>query len=136
MKLDKGYCVDLNIIRVEREKSLQFKNVIEQFELIKNLPNIDNLIIDFDDKVKILGDISFEEFEYIKKTALSLKPWRKGPFEIFKIFIDTEWQSFIKFNILKPYMNLTDKVVADVGCNNGYYMFKMLPFSPKKLVGF
>ncbi|HEG2606145.1 tRNA 5-methoxyuridine(34)/uridine 5-oxyacetic acid(34) synthase CmoB [Campylobacter sp. W0066.1] len=73
----------------------------------------------------------------IKDIALELKPWRKGPFKINDLFIDTEWQSFIKFNILKPYMQeIKDKVVADIGCNNGYYMFKMLEFNPSKLIGF
>lgn len=129
--------LDLNILRCEREKSLQFKNVIESFELIKNLPQIKDLTVDFDDTIKISSqNVTELQFEYIKQTAISLKPWRKGPFNIFNLFIDTEWQSFIKFNILKPHMNLTDKVVADVGCNNGYYMFKMLPQNPKKIVGF
>lgn len=69
--------------------------------------------------------------------AQELKPWRKGPFRIDELFIDTEWQSFIKFDILKPFMyEIKDKIVADVGCNNGYYMFKMLEFNPAKLIGF
>ncbi|EAL7594715.1 tRNA 5-methoxyuridine(34)/uridine 5-oxyacetic acid(34) synthase CmoB [Campylobacter jejuni] len=66
-----------------------------------------------------------------------LKPWRKGPFKIDDLFIDTEWQSFIKFNILKPFMGeISQKCIADIGCNNGYYMFKMLEFNPAKLIGF
>lgn len=66
-----------------------------------------------------------------------LKPWRKGPFKIDNLFIDTEWQSFIKFNILKPFMDeISQKCVADIGCNNGYYMFKMLEFNPVNLIGF
>ncbi|MCR8695832.1 MULTISPECIES: tRNA 5-methoxyuridine(34)/uridine 5-oxyacetic acid(34) synthase CmoB [Campylobacter] len=72
----------------------------------------------------------------IKDMALALKPWRKGPFHLNELFIDSEWRSFVKFNILKPHLNLKDKVVADVGCNNGYYMFKMLEFKPKSIVGF
>ncbi|HDZ4941114.1 TPA: tRNA 5-methoxyuridine(34)/uridine 5-oxyacetic acid(34) synthase CmoB [Campylobacter jejuni] len=69
--------------------------------------------------------------------AKELKPWRKGPFKIDDLFIDTEWQSFIKFNILKPFMSeISQKYVADIGCNNGYYMFKMLEFNPEKLIGF
>ncbi|HDX3775830.1 TPA: tRNA 5-methoxyuridine(34)/uridine 5-oxyacetic acid(34) synthase CmoB [Campylobacter jejuni] len=69
--------------------------------------------------------------------AKELKPWRKGPFKIDDLFINTEWQSFIKFNILKPFMNeISQKCVADIGCNNGYYMFKMLEFNPAKLIGF
>ena len=51
---------------------------------------------------------SLLKHEQIKTTlpkAKELKPWRKGPFKIDDLFIDTEWQSFIKFNILKPFMN-------------------------------
>lgn len=84
-------------------------------------------------------DIACErEFDdEIRQIALALKPWRKGPFRINELFIDSEWQSFVKFNLLKPHLSeLSGKVVADVGCNNGYYMFKMLEFSPAKLVGF
>ncbi|AJC86076.1 tRNA 5-methoxyuridine(34)/uridine 5-oxyacetic acid(34) synthase CmoB [Campylobacter sp. RM16704] len=73
----------------------------------------------------------------IKNIALELKPWRKGPFKINDLFIDTEWQSFVKFNILKDHMShIENKVVADIGCNNGYYMFKMLEFNPQKIIGF
>lgn len=85
--------------------------------------------------IEITTDKSQESL--IKELAIALKPWRKGPFKIDDLFIDTEWQSFIKFNILKPFMcDIKDKIVADVGCNNGYYMFKMLEFSPKQIIGF
>lgn len=92
-------------------------------------------ILSLDDSVNITCEREFDE--EIKEIALALKPWRKGPFRINELFIDSEWQSFVKFNLLKPYLNeISGKIVADVGCNNGYYLFKMLEFSPKKLVGF
>ncbi|ANE32361.1 methyltransferase [Campylobacter hyointestinalis] len=92
-----------------------------------------NSQVKFSDKIEInLDDFSSE----ILNLALDLKPWRKGPFQINDLFIDSEWQSFIKFNLLKPYLNLKDKIVADVGCNNGYYMFRMLDFYPKSITGF
>lgn len=103
---------------------------------IENLPNLD-ANLDFGDVVRIFNQNADTEFKkQIYDLAMDLRPWRKGPFEIFDTFIDSEWQSQIKFNILKPYLNLQGKVVADVGCNNGYYMFRMLELSPKKLVGF
>lgn len=79
-----------------------------------------------------------EEFESeIIDIAMLLKPWRKGPFKINEILIDSEWQSFMKFNLLKPHLSdICGGVIADVGCNNGYYMFKMLEFAPKFIVGF
>ncbi len=108
--------------------------------LYKEIQDLNNKILKSQIQVKndsfdITCDKAFDET--IKNIALQLKPWRKGPFKINDLFIDTEWQSFIKFNILKNHIScIKDKVVADIGCNNGYYMFKMLEFNPKKIIGF
>ena len=67
---------------------------------------------------------------------LSLKPWRKGPFRFFKTTIESEWNSAIKFNLIAPHLNIDGKIIADIGCNNGYYAFRMLPFNPRKIVCF
>jgi tRNA (mo5U34)-methyltransferase len=74
--------------------------------------------------------------ELIQNTALALRSWRKGPFRIGELFIDSEWKSFIKYDLLRPHFNLNGKTVADIGCNNGYYLFRMLEDEPKKLTGF
>ncbi|MBU0945325.1 MAG: tRNA 5-methoxyuridine(34)/uridine 5-oxyacetic acid(34) synthase CmoB [Proteobacteria bacterium] len=64
-------------------------------------------------------------------------PWRKGPFSVFGIDIDAEWQSQRKWQRLLPHLpDLKNKIVADIGCNNGYYMFRMLPLQPKVVIGF
>lgn len=90
----------------------------------------------FDDVVEISANLTPAECEETLQTALNLRSWRKGPFKIDDIFIDSEWRSFVKFNLLAPHMDLADKVVGDIGCNNGYYLFRMLPKRPKKLIGF
>ncbi|MCR4941242.1 MAG: tRNA 5-methoxyuridine(34)/uridine 5-oxyacetic acid(34) synthase CmoB [Campylobacter sp.] len=91
----------------------------------------------FGDRVQInFKQISPQNTQKIEQIAKSLKPWRKGPFGFDDLIIDSEWRSYVKYNLLKPHLNLQGKVVADVGCNNGYYMFKMLDLAPKKLVGF
>jgi len=89
----------------------------------------------FDDCIEIAtsGNISYESlFELAKQ----LMPWRKGPFKIDDLFIDTEWRSFIKYNLLKPYFDLKDKKIADIGANNGYYSFRMIAESPKSITIF
>jgi tRNA (mo5U34)-methyltransferase len=64
-------------------------------------------------------------------------PWRKGPFSIFGIDIDAEWQSQRKWNRLLPELpDMKDKVIADIGCNNGYYMFRMAARAPRLVLGF
>ncbi len=121
----------------EKEKALYYKNILPLREKLKNLPIVDKCDIELGNIVKIdSSQITDNEKILIKTFAKELKPWRKGPFEIFGTFIDSEWQSQIKYNLLEPYFNLKDKVVADIGCNNGYYMFRMLKQKPKKIVGF
>lgn len=128
--------MQLDEIKKEYLKRLEWKNIAPLHELIKKLPEIENTSVFFDNVVKIQADISQAQKKQILYCAKELKPWRKGPFEVFDIFIDTEWQSFIKYNLLAPHINLKNKVVADIGCNNGYYMFRMLKDKPKKVIGF
>ncbi len=125
--------MQLDEIRKEKQKQFSFKNIAPLKEMIDNLPKFEIDEIKLDDIIEIKGN--FDE-ELIYQTAKKLMPWRKGPFKIGNTFIDSEWQSFIKYNLLKPHFNLENKVVADVGCNNGYYMFRMLKENPKKVVGF
>jgi tRNA (mo5U34)-methyltransferase len=129
--------VDLEQIRKEREKWLGWKDNKRREDLLKKLPSLQDVHVKIEDTV-ILDSLSIceNEKEIVFDIAQELKPWRKGPFKVFDTFIDTEWKSFIKYNLLKPHFNLKDKIVADIGCNNGYYLFRMLEQNPKKLVGF
>lgn len=69
-------------------------------------------------------------------TAKQLIPWRKGPFQIGELEIDAEWRSDKKWERLKESLpDLKDKVILDVGCNNGYYMFEMAKQNPKLVIG-
>jgi tRNA (mo5U34)-methyltransferase len=129
--------MDLETLREERKKWLTWKNILPYQEAIKNLPNYENVEVSLGDAVAVnIPNLSDDEASQIKETALLMKPWRKGPFSINNLFIDTEWQSQIKYNLLEPHFNLKDKIVGDIGCNNGYYLFRMLTHAPKKLIGF
>ena len=124
--------MQLDEIRKEKQRQFSFKNIAPLKEMIDSLKEykVDEIILD--DIVEIKGEFD----EEVEKVARALMPWRKGPFKIGELFIDSEWQSFIKYNLLEKHFNLEGKVVADVGCNNGYYMFRMLSQNPKKVVGF
>ncbi len=130
--------MDLQKLRQERRKWLTWKNIKPLQEAIATLP--DALEIEsqsLDDVVAVeFTHISPEQEASILQAAQRLKPWRKGPFKISDTFIDSEWQSFIKYNLLEPHFDLRDKIVGDIGCNNGYYLFRMQAQNPKKLVGF
>lgn len=63
-------------------------------------------------------------------------PWRKGPFELFGLHIDTEWRSDWKWQRVAPHLSsLQDRLVLDVGCGSGYHMWRMLGAGAKQVVG-
>jgi tRNA (mo5U34)-methyltransferase len=67
----------------------------------------------------------------------NLSPWRVGPYRIGSTLIDSEWQSFQKWHRIAPLLGeLSGARIADVGCSNGYFLFKLATLSPELLVGF
>jgi len=63
----------------------------------------------------------------IRELLLELHPWRKGPFELFGTYIDSEWRSDLKWARLADAISpLEGRLVLDVGCGNGYYGWRML----------
>ena len=129
--------MDLDSLRQERKKWLTWKNIKPYQEAIAALPVYDNVEVKLGDSVEMqIENLSTEALKQVKETALLMKPWRKGPFQINTLFIDSEWQSQIKYNLLEPHFDLKGKVVGDIGCNNGYYLFRMLSQNPEKLIGF
>jgi len=77
-----------------------------------------------------------DQQELIRNNLMKLSPWRKGPFEIDGLFIDSEWRSYLKWDRIKNHISpLTDRNVLDVGCGNGYYCYRMLGAGAKTVVG-
>ena len=139
-----------HIERSEISKNLKSKNhnpnltqILESTDLTKNTesknPTKEALSLYF-------HNISSNEFQTLQDLALDLKPWRKGPFCLYgaenntQFFIDSEWQSNKKMKLILQALdtigyNLKDKVVLDVGCNNGYYMFDLALRGVKHISG-
>lgn len=75
--------------------------------------------------------------QQIRERLKAFMPWRKGPFSVFGIDIDAEWRSERKWRrVLSALPDLTGKVVADIGCNNGYYLFRLSAHQPLLALGF
>lgn len=88
----------------------------------------------------IIGDseqLSTEDQLQVRQHLKGFMPWRKGPFSVFGNTIDSEWRSERKWQRVMPVLpDLKGKVIADIGCNNGYYMFRMADHEPKLVLGF
>jgi len=123
--------MNLKQLREDRQKWMTWKNIKPLRDALASLSD-DVYEVMLSDKITISGN----KPNNLQNIAKLMMPWRKGPFKLFDMEIDAEWQSNIKYNLLRKHFNLKDKRVADIGCNNGYYMFRMLEDKPKLLVGF
>jgi tRNA (mo5U34)-methyltransferase len=130
--------MDINAVLKERQKWFEWKNIKPVYVKLDRFKSEKCKVksVKLNDIIEIAIDGNNEKLKEIEEIAKMMKPWRKGPFKINDLFIDTEWRSYIKWNIIKPYLNLENREVLDVGCNNGYYMFRMLEMNPKSITGF
>jgi tRNA (mo5U34)-methyltransferase len=72
----------------------------------------------------------------LKSILLGLHPWRKGPYELFGVHIDTEWRSDWKWDRLLPGLAPLDgRRVLDVGCGSGYHCWRMLGAGACEVIG-
>jgi len=70
---------------------------------------------------------AFTPAHLIEAALKQMHPWRKGPFELFGIHIDTEWRSDWKWERLKDAISpLQGRTVLDIGCGSGYHLWRML----------
>lgn len=102
-----------------------------------SLPKLDSLDVDLaTDAITVDGECNELQRQQLKSGLEQLIPWRKGPFSICDIDIDAEWRSDKKWQrLISSLPNLNHKAVLDVGCGNGYYLFKMAAYQPQVLLG-
>lgn len=106
-------------------------------EAIAQLPTIavDQVLLT-SDSVTVKGSASIDQQKTIEQALRGLHPWRKGPFQVFDTFVDTEWRSDWKWQRVLPHIaNLTDRTVLDVGCGSGYHCWRMRGEGAELVVG-
>ena len=88
-------------------------------------------------RIGTADDLAPRDQEQVREVLQAFMPWRKGPFSVFGIDIDAEWRSERKWNrIVSELPDLRGRVVADIGSNNGYYLFRMAAHQPSFVLGF
>lgn len=94
---------------------------------------------DFSSDAVTIGDaqdLNSQQREELTELLHQLDPWRKGPFKLFGIEIDSEWVSSLKWQRVKDQIApLGGRKVLDIGCSNGYYLYRMAADEPQLLLG-
>lgn len=108
-------------------------------EALNNLPNLDVDDIDMSDGIIHISSnqlLDEDERAALKQTLQQLMPWRKGPYEVHGVYIDTEWRSDWKWQRITPHLSdLSNRLVLDVGCGNGYHGWRIAEAGAKLVIG-
>ena len=120
----------------------QLRHVLQQHYELKNhgrsiewdraleaMPQIECADYSFtDDSVCIVKPehLALDSMEY-KQHLKAFMPWRKGPWNLLGVKIQTEWHSDWKWQRIEPHISpLEGRQVLDIGTGNGYFLFRML----------
>ncbi|WP_336280023.1 tRNA 5-methoxyuridine(34)/uridine 5-oxyacetic acid(34) synthase CmoB [Cronobacter dublinensis] len=113
-----------------------------QFKQWKN--SLDNLPALAPDRLDLLHSVSAQsdtplsdgQRKRIEQLLRTLMPWRKGPFSLYGIDIDTEWRSDLKWDRVLPHITpLAGRTILDVGCGSGYHLWRMVGAGAQLAVG-
>jgi len=108
------------------------------YEAMAQLPDINPSQVNLADQVSIgqHSDADPGTLHQLEQALRALIPWRKGPFEVFGIHIDTEWRSDWKWQRVLPHLcPLNGRTVLDVGCGNGYHCLRMHGAGAARVIG-
>jgi tRNA (mo5U34)-methyltransferase len=130
-------------LRQARVQAGELISTLKVLELAQELQSLDFLRSNHRDyrgpgvELGKAGDLSSEESRRLESFLQQLIPWRKGPFSYFGRKIDAEWRSDLKWDRISEHLGyLGQEVWGDVGCNNEYYMYRLLQHKPDLVVGF
>ena len=128
----------LPIVIEERLNGRRWGDMPGWLAALESLPDISVHHSDFNAGVTIgdTADITSNELDQLQQSLMGLHPWRKGPFELFGMAIDTEWRSDWKWERVLPHLqSLQNRLILDVGCGNGYHCWRMLGAGAKRVIG-
>lgn len=110
------------------ENSERHGNLPKWQRVLKKLDAYQSEHVVLTDKVEIgqAHELSDGETKKLENLLQQFHPWRKGPFYLFGIHIDTEWRSDWKWERVLPHISpLKNRYVLDVGCGSGYHLWRM-----------
>ena len=85
-------------------------------------------------KATLPENVNYEELGDICRSLIS---WRVGPYQLGSLTLDTEWRSHMKWKRISPLIPQQQGMrIADIGCSNGYFLYKLSTLEPEIAIGF
>ncbi|MEH6566057.1 MAG: tRNA 5-methoxyuridine(34)/uridine 5-oxyacetic acid(34) synthase CmoB [Halopseudomonas sp.] len=121
----------------QRLDSLQHGDLERWQDSLNTMPSMPDVTADLAGGVSLRSATALSEQQQLalEHGLRGLHPWRKGPFDFFGMQVDTEWHSDWKWQRVAPHIDLRGRRVLDVGCGNGYYMWRMWQAGASQIIG-
>ncbi len=102
-------------------------------EALNRLPVVQTRsLVELKNEVCVKGPEIAGLFELLQ----NFHPWRKGPFHIHGVHIDTEWRSDWKWDRVVPHISrLEGRTILDVGSGCGYHCWRMAGEGARLVIG-
>lgn len=127
-----------SVLPLAEQKLQSHGDVPKWADAIQQLPSLSLDELELNNSVR-LGpalDSTDPRKESLQQQLMHLHPWRKGPFDLFGVHIDTEWRSDWKWDRVRHHIaDLKGRRVLDVGCGNGYHCWRMAGAGAKTVIG-
>ncbi len=107
------------------------------YSCVRQLPALNAEQVSLGDTVSVSSSAAASaEQQRIDGLLKQLMPWRKGPFNLHGVAIDTEWRSDFKWQRLAAHIgDLSGHQVMDIGCGSGYHLWRMLEAGAEQVWG-
>lgn len=113
-------------------------NLHRWISAMDELPEMQELSFQIDEGHAAFGNgesFPFSE-EELTESLKKFIPWRKGPWELGGVRINTEWHSDWKWERLAEHISSPEgRTILDVGSGNGYYCYRMAEMGAKMAIG-
>ena len=104
-------------------------------QAVLSLPAPPASSVSLHDTVTVSAKLPAPEKVRLRDALQALHPWRKGPFSLYGVRIDSEWRSDFKWRRIAPHLDLKGLRILDIGCGNGYYGWRMLGAGAALVIG-
>lgn len=103
---------------------------------LQQMPDIAPVQVELLERVAVHSHPDPATHAQLLASLQALIPWRKGPYHLHGIHLDTEWRSDWKWDRIKDAIApLHNRLVLDVGCGNGYHCWRMLGAGALRVIG-